>query len=221
MTHTKETAGPLESVGGKKSFSREQQADPTLNQLFIQARDNSGNPYAISNRLLVRKEKDQLGVTQDLLLVPECHRRRVFEEAHSSPLAGHFGFKKTKTKVSRHFYWQGICQDLKLWTKSCSTCQKGNKTSPLKAPLIPLPVIDAPWTRVAFDVVGPLPRSKKGYKYILTCMDFASRFPEAIPLRRVNAESVADAMIEVFSRYGIPIEALTDNGTCFVGKLTQ
>lgn len=79
-THTVET--DLEAVGGIQSFSREQQADSTLNQLFTQARDNSGNPYAIANGLLVRKEKDQLGVTQDLLLVPECHRRRVYEEAH-------------------------------------------------------------------------------------------------------------------------------------------
>ena len=33
--------------------------------------------------------------------------------------------------------------------------------------------------------------------------------------------TVADAMLEVFSRYGIPSEVLTDNGSCFVGKLTK
>ena len=205
----------------KKSFIRDQKEDQTLHNLFVQARDNADHPYAIVGGILVKKEKDQLGQLQDLILVPEKHRRLVYQEAHCAPLAGHFGFKKTKAKIGRHFYWPGMCKDLRGWTKACSICQKGNKTKTSKAPLIPLPVIETPWTRMAFDVVGPLPRSKKGYKYILTCMDFGSRFPEAIPLKRVDAITVADAMLEIFSRYGIPAEVLTDNGSCFVAKVTQ
>lgn len=52
-------------------------------------------------------------------------------------------------------------------------------------------------------------------------MDFASRYPEAIPLRRVDAETVMEALLQVFSRYGIPDEILTDNGTAFTARLTQ
>lgn len=52
-------------------------------------------------------------------------------------------------------------------------------------------------------------------------MDYASKFPEAIPLKKVTAESVAEAMVEVFSRTGIPEEVLTDQGSVFMGRLTK
>lgn len=52
-------------------------------------------------------------------------------------------------------------------------------------------------------------------------MDFSSRYPEAIPLRQVTAQTVTDAMVATFSRFGIPEEVLTDNGSVFVAKLTQ
>ena len=74
---------------------------------------------------------------------------------------------------------------------------------------------------MAFDLVGPLPRTKRGHKYILTCMCLGSKYPEAIPLKRVDVEPVAEGMIEVFSRTGIPRELLTDQGSVFTGKLMK
>ena len=72
-------------------------------------------------------------------------------------------------------------------------CQMAARNDRGKAPLIPLPVITVPFSRLAFDVVGPLPRTKSGYKYyILTCMCYASKYPEAIPLKKVDAQSVAE-----------------------------
>ena len=56
----------------------------------------------------------------------------------------------------------------------------------------PLPAMEEPFQGVAVDIVGPLRRTKKGNRYILTLMDFATRYPEAIPLRRINA--VAEAL---------------------------
>lgn len=50
---------------------------------------------------------------------------------------------------------------------------------------------------------------------------FASRYPEAVPLRRVDAKTVSDALIEIFSRFGIPEEILSDNGSAFTATLTQ
>ena len=61
--------------------------------------------------------------------------------------------------------------------------------------MIVVVVITVPFSRLAFDVVGPLPRTKSGYKYILTCMCYASKYPEAIPLKKVDAQSVAEAMV--------------------------
>ena len=71
------------------------------------------------------------------------------------------------------------------------------------------------------DIVGPLPRSKWGNQYILVVCDYATRYPEAIPLRSVHAGAVAEHLIQLFSRVGIPREILTDQGTNFMSQLLK
>ena len=46
--------------------------------------------------------------------------------------------------------------------------------------------------------------SSEGLKYNLTLVDYASRYPEAITLEGCRAKEIADALIHVFSRIGIP-----------------
>lgn len=99
------------------------------------------------------------------------------------PLAGHFGAKKTTRKITQCFYWPHMARDVTQWTKECLQCQKHNKGTTQRSPLQPLPVIEEPWQRIAIDIVGPLPRTKNGFRYVLTVMDFASRYLEAVPLR--------------------------------------
>ena len=48
-----------------------------------------------------------------------------------------------------------------------------------------------------------------------------TKFPAAIPLKRVDNESVLDAMFEIFSTFGLPEELLTDQGSVFTSKLTK
>lgn len=51
-------------------------------------------------------------------------------------------------------------------------------------------------------------------------MDFATRYPEAIPLRK-DAVTVAEALMETFTRLGVPQEILSDKGTNFLAATTQ
>ncbi|KAL5484320.1 hypothetical protein EMCRGX_G020794 [Ephydatia muelleri] len=46
------------------------------------------------------------------------------------------------------------------------------------------------------DIVGPLPRSRAGNKYILVLCDYATRYPEAVPPKSIDAESVAEELIK-------------------------
>jgi len=84
---------------------------------------------------------------------------------------------------------------------------------------MPLPVIDEPFERIAMDIVGPLPRSKSGNKYILVVCDYATRYPEAVPLRSIEAERIAEELVKIFARVGLPREILTDQGSNFTSRL--
>jgi len=83
-----------------------------------------------------------------------------------------------------------------------------------------MPIMTEPFSRVAIDIVGPLnPPSDDGHKYILTLIDFATGFPEAIPLREIDSVSVAEALLVIFSRVGILREIFSDRGTQFTSQL--
>lgn len=82
-----------------------------------------------------------------------------------------------------------------------------------------MPLINEPFKRVAVDLVGPIqPATDRGNRYILTLEDFASRYPEAVVLKGIEAERVAEALVEIFCRLGIPVEMPTDMGSQFTSE---
>ena len=59
-----------------------------------------------------------------------------------------------------------------------------------------IPPMDEPFKRVASDIVGPLNRTKRGHKFILVICDYATKYPEAMPLKSIDSESVAIHLAE-------------------------
>ena len=107
--------------------------------------------------------------------------------------------------------------------RSCDICQRTiSKGRIPKVPLQKMPLIDQPFKRVAVDLVGPIsPPSENGHQYILTLVDYATRYPEAIALKRIDTPTVAEALVDMFSRLGIPEEILSDLGTQFVSECME
>jgi transposase InsO family protein len=157
------------------------------------------------------------------LMVPSQLKEHVLQLAHEAPLAGHLGIKKTMDRIQTHFYWPGVQGDVSRYCNSCDICQKTVKKGSIsKAKLGQMPLIDTPFKRVAVDLVGPIsPVSESGFRYILTLVDYATRYPEAIPLKSITTEAVAEALIDIFSRLGIPDEILSDLGTQFISDLMK
>ena len=69
---------------------------------------------------------------------------------------------------------------------------------------------------MAIDVVGSIASaSDKGHRYILTLVDYATRYPEAVPLKNIDTEKVAEALLDIYSRVGVTEEVLSDFGSQF------
>lgn len=143
--------------------------------------------------------------------------------AHDGIMAGHLGVQKTKDRILEEFFWPGITADVKRFVASCDICQRTvPKGRVARVPLGKTPLIETPFKRVAIDIVGPIrPSSKSGNRYILTLMDYATRYPEAVALPSVETERVAEALVEMFSRFGVPNEILSDRGTNFTSDLMR
>ena len=91
-----------------------------------------------------------------------------------------------------------------------------------KVPLGKMPIIDVPFQRIAMDLVGLIsPVSDRGKRYILTIVDYATRYPEAVALSTIDTETVSEALLDIYSRVGVPKEVLTDMGTQFTSEVMK
>ena len=78
-------------------------------------------------------------------------------------------------------------------------------------------ITEQPWIAVAADIMGPFPRSKAGYQYILVIQDLFTKMIECTPLRSATGIKIRNAFLElVINWWGTPQVLLTDNGTEFV-----
>ncbi len=73
---------------------------------------------------------------------------------------------------------------------------------------------------MAFDVIGPLPTTFQGNRFILTMIDYFSKWAEAYALPNHKAETVADSIVNRWiAHHGIPIRIHTDNTPEFRGHV--
>ena len=153
------------------------------------------------------------------LVTPLCMQADIFRHLHGSPLGGHFGQNKTIANVRARFYWPGAKADLKLWCRQCLECGRA-KGSP--AHRVPLKAMSTATfnSRVALDIVGPLPLSSEGNMYILTIMEYFTKFVQFIPLKTCSAIECADALVNHYiALFGAPLSLHSDQGANFESGL--
>nr|XP_040028806.1 uncharacterized protein LOC120817079 [Gasterosteus aculeatus aculeatus] len=218
----------FQQVTGGGSFAREQREDDRLKHCWAQVRMVEGKetqpgphplPHFVVQNGRLYCVAQRRGEEKKLLVVPRTKTETVLELAHSHPLAGHLGANNTIQRVRDRFHWPGLDAEVKRFCQACPTCQRTSPRTPPPSPLIPLPVIEVPFERIGMDLVGPLPKSARGHEHILVIVDYATRYPEAVPLRKATAKAIAKELFLLYSRVGIPAEILTDQGSPFMSRL--
>ena len=200
-----------------------QKEDESLGSIRKHAEEGTQN-FVEEDGLLYRKwtRRDQ-GEDSNInqLIFPVKCLQDVLKIAHSVPLEGHLGRKKTVNRIALRFYWPTMYKDVANFCRSCETWQRFRRHKTCRVPLVPLPVVKEPFARIAMDIVGPLPRSRSGNRYVLVVCDYGTKYPEAVPLKSIDAEAVAEELMVIFSRVGIPREILTDQGSNFQAQLLR
>ncbi len=139
---------------------------------------------------------------------------------HADPLSGHVGKDKVYQKIRKQYYWPGMYKDVAEFVRSCHQCQFfAQKDLP-----IPTGTVEptGPWERVGMDIIGPLPQTNEGNRYIVTAIDYHTRWPEACALKEANAEQVAKFLYEdIICRHGIIDKIHTDQDTHFVNQIIE
>lgn len=210
-------------VCDRKQLIKLQKSDETLDKVRSYVCDDHQDQqsyFMYNSDLLYRVYTKPSGEVIHQIVLPRQLRETVLSLGHDIPLAGHLGNKKTRDRIMQHFFWPGIFNEVAEYCRSCPDCQMGTAKGRVpRAPLISIPPIDEPFQRIALDFVGPLPMTDSKNRYILVCVDYATKYPEAIPLKDQEASTVANALISLFSRVGIARELLTDQGSNFMSEL--
>ena len=72
-----------------------------------------------------RNSRECVGVCNDEIL---CHK--LISEHHETPIAGHFGIRKTFDRLCGGFVWNGMQKDVEDFVRTCDVCQRaGDKLS--------------------------------------------------------------------------------------------
>lgn len=148
--------------------------------------------------------------------VPESFRKDIFNQVHR---LSHPGIRTTRKMVSEKFFWPGMNRDVGLWAKTCIQCQRSKVQRHTVSHLQEFP----PCSRlehVHLDIVGPLPITSDGYRYLVTMIDRCTRWPEAFPVKDITADTVAKVIYEGWiARFGVCHRISSDQGRQFESSL--
>ena len=177
----------------------------------------------IQRNILKRDYYDHAGkITHHQICVPEHLIPELLNRIHNSKTQGHRGIRQTIEECRRSFYFPGYQEIITEYVSNCSSCLQVKRApeSTLRPPLQPITAKTSfPGDIMELDLVGKL-KPSGNYLHILTALDVFSQFMFAIPLKRVTAESIAQALVNLFLQHSyIPRKILTDKGTSFCSAL--
>lgn len=156
------------------------------------------------------------------LVVPKALQTTVLRATHDSITSAHLGVKKTIKRTKRQFYWYKLKESAREWVRKCAKC--GARKRPQITPRAPLEDyrVGAPMDRLVTDILGPLPVTARGNKYILLVGDHFTKWMEAYPIPDQTAETVAHRVVYDFiSRFGVPLDIHSDQGRTYESNLFQ
>lgn len=187
--------------------------DPVLCKVRCWVQNGWPESHAISEEFRPWvKKRNELTVESGCLLwgirvvIPEKLQKRILEELH----CGHPGMVKMKSLARMHVFWPSMDQQIEQTVQCCASCQEVQALPP-QAPVNPWTWPSNPWHRIHVDFAGPF----LGQMFLII-VDAHSKWPEVIPMKSTTAECTIRVLRNLFSRYGLPHELVSDNGPQFV-----
>ena len=173
----------------------------------------------IENQLLYRRWNSTSVGSVLQLVTPPPMRAIIFRHVHASRVGGHLGRRRTMLSVRRRFFWPKAKSDIHRWCKECDECAKV-KDRPSHRAKLQQELVGGRFDRVAIDIMGELPETAAGNKYILVLSDYFTKWTQAFALKDQTAFTVADVlMTNCFNLFGMPRWIHSDQGRNFESEL--
>lgn len=176
-------------------------------------------------RYIFRKTNIKIYILSNEIVIPNTQEeiKKILTEYHSNPCAGHSGFHRTYNRIKQYYKWPRMKSDIKNFIKTCESCQKNKLVrKKSKEPMVITTTSETPFERIFLDIVGPLPLSENGNKFILTLQDDLSKYSQAYAIPNHEAGTIAKKLVHDFiCKHGIPSTIVTDQGKDFTSNLLK
>ncbi|KAL5516472.1 hypothetical protein EMCRGX_G001810 [Ephydatia muelleri] len=140
-------------------------------------------------------------------------RKRVINGCHIGLAGNHEGRDRTLAKIAQKYFWPGLSKDVRIWVQHCDQCQKTKRKFDHPAEeLHPVPVPNSSWKQIGIDLIGPLPTTTNGNKYVIVVTDYFSKWPEARASPTKETINVAEFLNDLILHHGCPDVAISDQG---------
>ena len=93
-------------------------------------------------------------------------------------------------RVRRTIYWPQMAADIAKTVHECESCAKNRIRLLKKANKLRLFPATTPLECVAIDILGPLPNSKDGFRFMLVVTDRFTKLTHSFPLKGIKADAV-------------------------------
>lgn len=183
---------------------------------------NSG--YFLNNGVLYKysSEISEDASEEAQFVVPKQNVITILQTYHDDPTAGHYGINRTINRIAKRYFWTRMRKDISDYVGKCVACQQYKANNLKPAGILQTTASNQRFEVIAIDLIGPLPVSQYGQKYIFVVEDVATGWIELFALKRAEAESCSNKLIfEIFFRYGIARRLISDNGSQFISAVFQ
>src|SRR5437588_46709 len=111
--------------------------------------------------------------------------------------------------------------DIINYVRGCDICQKRRRGKE-RAEVDSATIINEPFAHIGIDVMGPLPRTLTGKRYIILAVDFFTKWIEGIAVEDTDVQTITKFIYsDIICRHGVPKQITSDRGTEFLNELVE
>ena len=179
--------------------------------------------YYVLGTLLFKYINQKSGDLEAVLCIPPSKIDFILDMYHGTLIGGHQGMNKTLRTLSSRYYCPRLADYIRAYIVGCHTCQLFKNSKRFHRPFhkrvydISQPAL----ANVSMDIKY-MPKSTKGYSYMLIILCEITNFLVTIPLKQATAPEVCKALVEEFIAYfSTPVRIVCDQDPAFMSSLCK
>ena len=185
----------------------------------FEEREQKVETYILQDDILYKRVKRH-DTWKLLIFVPMSMRTDVIRLCHDDIYACHNGITRTEQRLSNRFFWPGYAKTIVSYVNTCRYCAERKSAKHVKPLLRGMPVCTRAMQMIGIDGVGPYNTTRKGNVYMLTVIDYYTRYAWAFPVPDMRTETIMNVIMkEIVCVHGAPEMILSDRGSSFKSEL--